>query len=717
MKKQNLLQMPKLNATPTMMNVAMADTPRVKSHGYWKETVREWDVYLRALVSDGILKVALYWPEYMRARSKEPIFLLFIDRVSEKFLTYDRVQGKWRTAQLQLLPWPSYLYKSCKSWISDKDRKLIRDYLGGEDGQYHNVCLFQSQIREKELAARHKKETDPWDRDMEQVPDTPKDWDKWVSKVGIPENYIFYKYTRKGAQTGYCTYCEKEVPIKNPRYNKQGTCPCCRHHVIFKSVGKAKWVETKKEWMYLFQRCRDGFVIREFLGRRFYRDGKCQLPEHDVRELRRVIYDRSTLQPRAYIMGVYKNTIYRWIADQPCDPMWTGDTAGRIYGRTLPDLGNKELQYTGLREHLLRNPVFDPELYLAALTRKRILEKVSKAGLDSLANDLIKHANRDFSKISIEPNEPNLAKALRLNRKELKRLRAADGDIEYLKWLQYENVLGKPIADTVISWFCREKIRCSEMDFIWDKMAPQQVYNYVQRQMQENGMTSAEVITTWRDYLSMAKRLGIDTEDEIIYRVRKLKLRHDELIIRSHEGPASEEAKKLEVRFPDVNEIYRSIKDKYTFAKGKYAVVVPDGIKDIIQEGRFLTHCVDTHATYFDRISRRETYILFLRKADAIQIPYYTLEVEPDGTIRQKRSKFDRQYEDIQEASAFLREWQSEVSKRINETDRKLGEESNRLRIDGYAQLKNDHITINFGEKQGQLLYKVLEEDLMKVAA
>ena len=90
--------------------------------------------------------------------------------------------------------------------------------------------------------------------------------------------------------------------------------------------------------------------------------------------------------------------------------------------------------------------------------------------------------------------------------------------------------------------------------------------------------------------------------------------------------------------------------------------------------------------------------------------------MEPDGTIRQKRSKFDRQYEDIQEASAFLREWQAEISKRIDDADRKLGEESNRLRIEGYAKLKNDHITINFGEKQGELLYKVLEEDLMKVA-
>ena len=38
---------------------------------------------------------------------------------------------------------------------------------------------------------------------------------------------------------------------------------------------------------------------------------------------------------------------------------------------------------------------------------------------------------------------------------------------------------------------------------------------------------------------------------------------------------------------------------------------------------------------YLDRIERRESYILFLRRTNEPDVSYYTLEVEPGGTIRQ----------------------------------------------------------------------------------
>ena len=57
---------------------------------------------------------------------------------------------------------------------------------------------------------------------MNCVKETPKGWDKWMKKVGITENYIFYQYSKKKkADTGYCTWCERNVPIKDPKYNKK----------------------------------------------------------------------------------------------------------------------------------------------------------------------------------------------------------------------------------------------------------------------------------------------------------------------------------------------------------------------------------------------------------------------------------------------------------------------------------------------------------------
>ena len=80
------------------------------------------------------------------------------------------------------------------------------------------ILKFQRAVRDAELERRHRKETDPWDAELSQTPPLPKDWERWVNKVGIQENYIFYDYRRGGAKYGYCTYCEKEVALKQRPY-------------------------------------------------------------------------------------------------------------------------------------------------------------------------------------------------------------------------------------------------------------------------------------------------------------------------------------------------------------------------------------------------------------------------------------------------------------------------------------------------------------------
>ena len=60
---------------------------------------------------------------------------------------------------------------------------------------------------------------------MALVPPLPKDWDRWVSKVGVEQNYMFYQYRRGGTKTGYCSYCDREVPIRKPKHNAVDQMP------------------------------------------------------------------------------------------------------------------------------------------------------------------------------------------------------------------------------------------------------------------------------------------------------------------------------------------------------------------------------------------------------------------------------------------------------------------------------------------------------------
>ena len=95
------------------------------------------------------------------------------------------------------------------------------------------------------------------------------------------------------------------------------------------------------------------------------------------------------------------------------------------------------------------------------------------------------------------------------------------------------------------------------------------------------------------------------------------------------------------------------------------------------------------------------------------KVPFYTLEVEPDGTIRQKRAEFNRQNKDIDKVTSFLTLWQKEIQKRLTQKDRKSTEESRKLRQQNYQEIRDKHVVVHGGTFAGELLADLLEKDLM----
>lgn len=85
--------------------------------------------------------------------------------------------------------------------------------------------------------------------------------------------------------------------------------------------------------------------------------------------------------------------------------------------------------------------------------------------------------------------------------------------------------------------------------------------------------------------------------------------------------------------------------------------------------------------------------------------------------IRQKRTYFDRQNDDLKDAEKFLKEWQKVVSERLTENDREKAEKSKVLRLQEFEQLRQDDIRIHTGDLAGQRLVDVLVSDLMETAA
>ena len=222
-----------------------------------------------------------------------------------------------------------------------------------------------------------------------------------------------------------------------------------------------------------------------------------------------------------------------------------------------------------------------------------------------------------------------------------------------------------------------------------------------------------QTLITWRDYVNMADQLGMNTALDQILKPKDVKKAHDELIILKQKEGMQKTAREIEKKWPKVNKQLQKLK-KFEFAKGEYCIVAPENIFDIVKEGTILRHCVHTCDYYFDRISRDESYLFFLRQKSQPDIPWYTLEVEPNGNIRQKRTTGDNQNADFQKAIVFLKHWQQFFKKQLTEKEQELGEKADQLRKTNYAKLRKDGNRVWHGKLAGQLLADVLEKDFME---
>ncbi|MBQ9550220.1 MAG: PcfJ domain-containing protein, partial [Lachnospiraceae bacterium] len=316
----------------------------------------------------------------------------------------------------------------------------------------------------------------------------------------------------------------------------------------------------------------------------------------------------------------------------------------------------------------------------------------------------------------IKSEETSLHKNLKLDKMRLKRLKAMNGGRGELCWLQHEKEMNTVWPDEMIRLFSDTGYDAYTFNFAPEQMTYPQIWEYLKKQYRLYGYTWDYTLACWRDYLNMAEKLKIPLNIERNYKPKDVRLAHNEARDILQGKDIEEEAKKINRKWRKLNKVYPKL-EKYEYSDTTYQIIAPKSTKDIVREGMILKHCVHTCDYYFQRMTSDETYILFLRKASEPNSPYYTLEVEPSGNIRQKRTTGDRQNKDFEEARRFLAKWQRAIQKRLTKEEKALGKKSNALRIKELKELRKNGNRVWHGVLQGQLLADVLEADFMPVTA
>jgi len=305
------------------------------------------------------------------------------------------------------------------------------------------------------------------------------------------------------------------------------------------------------------------------------------------------------------------------------------------------------------------------------------------------------------------------------NKQLINRLRQENGGSGMLSWMQWADKTGKKISAECLKWY--EDNNVSAHDYLSSRaskyLTPEQLMNYIKRQQAEGykKMKATSVLNQYEDYLDMCGQLRKHMDDEMVYRPRELKRRHDEAVKECNKRQeelqrkrdkeaAKRQAEQMRQKYPGYEEILKEIKGKYEYEDDTYKIMVPKDFTEITAEGMALHHCVGNTERYFDRIVSRETYICFLRQQSSPKTPFYTIEVEPGGTIRQHRGAYDEEPE-IEKIKPFLRKWQKEIKKRMSKADHEYAKKSAVLRQKNIEELI---------EKNNTRVLNGLMEDLME---
>lgn len=615
---------------------------------------------------------------------------------------------------------------SDRTRMSGEDRDALAELLETADSRAYHQKDVISWMDELELdMMRNKRERaeqrriDRVNAMMERVPEEPKDLYRWIDEKET--GGLNYCIKNRDTKKWCCSACGQEFDLKEKyRNNDMMKCPLCGCEIQY--LSRKMRIEIRTHFCLIQPIDEEVSVARHYTANISFWPG--QKKEVDTMEDVRVVLFKvnDPLNPPKKLYDIYyEQYMQKYCAgsfDNKGNPAQKKEYAGYLYDGGIEEAfkNTKFDVWARLfsqisKDRLILNwnammAAVDDGNYVGIaemLYRGRFYRMLQELSVSVSYWDLQYIGELDITGKSIE-------KVFGINdRQKINRIRDKNGGELMRSWMLYSEETGEKISDKALAWTEQNKIDSKDLHWLLGNMSLEQAMNYLERQKKESypGKSIREVIAQYADYMRMCEKLHKKIGDEMIYKPRELKRRHDEAVEEVKAREAELDAEEYSNRYPGAEEVLHEIKRKYEYRGEQYFIMVPGRIYDIVCEGRALHHCVGSTDRYFDRIEQHETYICFLRKVEEPDEPFYTIEVEPGGTIRQHRGMWDEEPE-LEQVKPFLQEWQKEIRKRMSKEDHARAKQSKILREANIKELQ---------EKNNTRVLNGLMEDFMEAEA
>lgn len=653
-------------------------------------------------------------------QDKELLGRWCMDTDTGRYLVWLANMGYWEERRLQTVyghsasvwsDWNWYKGKEGTVFDSQGDEAVARELLGAVRGRdedtFREIGNREKDYNRDRRERAEDRKAEKLRKLMDSVPPLPERFARWIHQAAGGEDYLFHA---SGRDRWVCTACGGVHARKNLE-KKEGDirCPSCGKTV--RHMGRRR-VARRQVHAIVLQDLGDNESVARHIDVLFTWDntGRHTVVSEGVRLVMRRKY-RS--RPCHIYYSQAKKTQWRGSCFKEINPANRQMTPGYLY----PEGIEEALAGTGyqiwtrvFREAADKSLRADYNLAMCASHDEDFVHTCEYL----IKGRFLRLAAESFDRISVYSPKDYAAPLNKYgrtieevfgirDRQKINRIRDMDGGGKTVEWLRWSEEREKKLGQEFLEWAQENEIGPRDLALAGE--TPEKGMNYIRRQKRESypDRTERQTLEQWQDYLDMCQKLGKDLSDPLISRPRELKRRHDEAVeetrklwelraMERNQENAERIERRMRERYPGAEENLREVRAKFEYESGDYRILVPGRLSEIAMEGYALHHCVSASDRYYERIMRHETYICFLRRVSAPETPYYTIEVEPGGTIRQHRSYCDKE-PGIEELRGFLKEWQRVIQSRMKEEDHRRASISRQLREENIQRLKEDNNT------------------------
>lgn len=574
-----------------------------------------------------------------------------------------------------------YFNRSCYPEISEKDEKALAKWLGKKPNETQNhfvpeLCIWvRSAIAAEKLRERDAR-GELRDEDVELCPEElPEGIERYIRQSVLPYDHTLIY--RKGNTRGLCYCCGREVRARMQRFrqNEVIRCPDCGSVVTSYLNTSDRFKVAFVENIATIQKGTDGktLFIRQW---HLVRDTNAKwenIPEFLKEICRYAIRGNRVAKWQKECKESWYMCSWRYPMNQWTRMSNTSEVYDGTYYFYCPDnwrevLSGTSLQYCNLKEYLSeandtrrnRNVI----RFLMDWGRYPMVEKLWKAGYTGIVHERIECPRKEYRN-TIRWNKYSIRESISFPMRLLK-IHAPENwtmaDVQKVTDLWMEVQAGR-IQEKDVPEFARSM---ATMEHIRDALGHASVHKILQyiakgveaererRKYETNTWKGRpfETPNTYRDYLKDCIALRLDLDDKEVLFPPNLDAAHARTIsqVKYHADAAMKELFAHEVKRLKWME----------WEKNGLLIRLPVDGAELIAEGAYLHHCV---AGYADRMAKGKTTILLIRRTDAPDIPFYTLEWL-DGMVQQCRTLKNSSYTEDEEVMAFVSEWEKKVAKK-----------------------------------------------------